>query len=54
MLKRFLFFFVTMSVALSLKDLAFPDLSGWPNWLLAAATGGIIGGLTVRVFEEKA
>ena len=54
MLKRGLFFFVTVSVALSLKNLAFPDLSGWPNWLLAAAIGGIVGYLTVRVFEERA
>lgn len=53
MVKRGLFLFGMTVAAFYLKDLAFPNLQGWPDVLLAAAIGGSIGCLSVLLIREK-
>jgi hypothetical protein len=51
--KRGLLVFGMVFTAVFLKDLAFPGLRGWPNWLLVGAIGGIAGYVAVAI-EDKA
>jgi hypothetical protein len=53
LVRRGLFFFGMIVAAFYLKDLAFPNLQGWPNVLLATVIGGTIGYLSVLLIREK-